>query len=200
MTVSDLSRPDWARTSASPFCERSRLGHRRWMTSRLAGRSNYAQVRTPKEVGVPVGRRRAHAGGMTTDNKAIVREFIDRLFTEGDLSVLDALAAPDYVDHDPPFGGRGTVDGWRAIAAMIRDAFPDWHSDLHALYAEGDIVVERFTASGTHKGEIFGLPPSETVCALAGINIFRVRGGKIVERWGRVDELGMLRQLGVVSA
>jgi steroid delta-isomerase-like uncharacterized protein len=137
---------------------------------------------------------------MTTDNKAIVKEFIDRLFTESDVSVLDELVAPDYVDHDPPFGGTGTVDGWRGMATMIRDAFPDWHSDLHALHAEGDIVVERFTASGTHKGEIFGIPPSGTVCTLAGINIFRVRDGKIVERWGRVDELGMLRQLGVVPA
>ena len=137
---------------------------------------------------------------MTTDNKTIVKEFIDRLFTDGDLSVLDELAVPDYIDHDPPFGGTGTVDGWRAMAIMIRDAFPDWHSDLHALYAEDDIVVERFTASGTHKGEIFGIPASQTVCALPGINIFRVRDGKIVERWGRVDELGMLRQLGVVRA
>jgi predicted ester cyclase len=83
---------------------------------------------------------------------------------------------------------------------MIRDAFPDWHSDLDALYAEDDIVVERFTASGTHTGEIFGLPASKTVCSLGGINIFRVHDGKIVERWGRVDELGMLRQLGVVPA
>jgi predicted ester cyclase len=165
-----------------------------------AGWTDCAQVTTPKEVGVPMARRRAQAGRMTTDNKAIVKEFIDRLFTAGDVSVLDELAAPDYVDHDPPFGGTGTVEGWRAMATMIRDAFPDWHSDLHALHAEGDIVVERFSASGTHKGEIFGIPPSETVCTLAGINIFRVRDGKVVERWGRVDELGMLRQLDVVSA
>jgi predicted ester cyclase len=137
---------------------------------------------------------------MTPDNKAIVKEFIDRLFTEGDTSVLDELVVPDFVDHDPPFGGTGTVDGWRAMATMIRDAFPDWHSDLHALYAEDDIVVERFTASGIHKGEIFGIQPSETVCRLPGINIFRVRDGKIVERWGRVDELAMLRQLGVIPA
>ena len=137
---------------------------------------------------------------MTTDNKAIVKSFIDRLFSAGDVSALDELAAPDYVDHDPPFGAAGTVDGWKAMATMIRDAFPDWHSDLHALYAEGDIVVERFTASGTHKGEIFGTAPSESVCTLAGINIFRLRDGKIVERWGRVDELGMLRQLDVVPA
>src|SRR5207244_4478373 len=62
----------------------------------------------PKEVGVPMVRRGAHAGPMTTDNKTIVKEFIDRLFTEDDVSVLDELAAPDYVDHDPPFGGMGS--------------------------------------------------------------------------------------------
>ena len=135
---------------------------------------------------------------MTTDNKAIVKEFIDRLFTDDDPSVLNELAGPNYVDHDPPFGGTGTVDGWRAMAAMIRNAFPDWHSDLHAMYAEDDIVVERFTASGTHRGEIFGIPASGATCRLPGINIFRVRDGKVVERWGRLDELGMMRQLGVV--
>jgi predicted ester cyclase len=135
---------------------------------------------------------------MSTDNKAIVKDFIDRLFTEGDLSALDDLAAPDYVDHDPPFGATGTVEGWRSMAAMIRAGFPDWHSDVHALYAEGDIVVERFTASGTHEGEAFGVAPRGETCTLAGINIFRLRDGKIVERWGRVDELGMMRQLDVV--
>jgi steroid delta-isomerase-like uncharacterized protein len=149
---------------------------------------------------VVIAFRPAHPGGMGTDNKAIVKEFIDRLFTTGDVSALDELAAAEYVDHDPPFGGTGTVAGWRAMATMIRDAFPDWRSDLHALYADGDIVVERFTASGTHKGEIFGIPPSGAVCTLPGINVFRIHNGKIVERWGRVDELGMMRQLGVVPS
>ena len=154
----------------------------------------------PKEVGVSRRGREAHARHMSIDEKATVKEFIDRLFTDGDVSVLEELVAPEYVDHDPPFGATGTVEGWRAMATMIRDAFPDWHSELHALYAEGDVVAERFTASGTHKGEIFGVPPSGTVCSLPGINVFRIRDGKIVERWGRVDELGLLRQLGVVSA
>jgi predicted ester cyclase len=137
---------------------------------------------------------------MTTDNKAIVKEFIDRLFTEGDLSAIDDLTGTDYVDHDPPFGADGTREGMRQVGARIRGAFPDWHSDLHALYAEGDIVVERFTASGTQKGEAFGVAPTEKICTLAGINIFRVSDGKIVERWGRLDELGLLRDLGVVPA
>ena len=67
------------------------------------------------------------------------------------------------------------------------------------LSGEGDLVVEHFTASGTQEGEIFGVPPSGHTVALPGINIWRVRDGRIVERWGRLDELGLLRQLGLVN-
>jgi predicted ester cyclase len=79
------------------------------------------------------------------------------------------------------------------------DAFPDWHSDVELLIGEGDIVVERFTASGSHRGEIFGVAPSGRSISLSGINIFRVRDGRIVERWGRLDELGLFRQLGLAE-
>jgi predicted ester cyclase len=61
------------------------------------------------------------------------------------------------------------------------------------------MVVEAFTASGTHQGELFGVPPSGRAASMPGINIWRLRDGRIVERWGRLDELGLFRQLGLVS-
>jgi predicted ester cyclase len=82
---------------------------------------------------------------------------------------------------------------------MFRGAFPDWHSEVHLLVGEGDIIVERFTASGTHRGEMFGVAASGKVISLPGINIFRIRDGRIVERWGRLDELGLFRQLGLAG-
>ena len=83
---------------------------------------------------------------------------------------------------------------------MFRSVFPDWHSNMHQLVAEDDIVVERFTASGTHTGDdIMGVAPSGATVTLPGINIFRLRDGRIVERWGRLDDLGFLRQLGVAE-
>ena len=137
---------------------------------------------------------------MTTieQNKTIVREFIDRLFTKGDLGAVDAFLAEDFVNHDPPFGAPADREGMRAAGAMFRAAFPDWHSDCGLLIGEGDLVVEQFTASGTQRGEIMGAAATGRAVTLSGINVFRVRDGRIVERWGRLDDLGLLTQLGLV--
>lgn len=136
---------------------------------------------------------------MDNQNKNLVDAFIQELFTKGDLDAVDRHLHPDYVDHDPPTPGVPTREGMRTAAAVFRQALPDWHSDLLQLVAEGDTVVERFRASGTHTGApLMGVPATGRTLVLDGINIFRIEDGRIVERWGRVDELGLLRQLGLV--
>ena len=134
----------------------------------------------------------------TEQNKTIVSEFIQALFTEGDLNAVDDYLAEDFVNNDPPFGASADREGMRSAGALFRSVFPDWHSDLELLVAEGDIVVERFTAKGTHTGApIMGVAASGEAVAMAGVNIFRLRDGRIVERWGRLDDLGFRRQLGL---
>jgi len=132
-------------------------------------------------------------------NKTVVKDFIDGLFTKGDLGAVDTHLAADFINHDPPFGVTPDREGMRDAGSMMRAAFPDWHSDLHALIAEGDLVVERFTAGGTQRGEVMGVPPTGKTVSLPGINIWRLRDGLIVERWGRLDDLGFREQLGVAS-
>jgi steroid delta-isomerase-like uncharacterized protein len=133
-----------------------------------------------------------------TTNKALVTEFIDALFTRGELDAVDRYLAPGFVNHDPFPGFAADREGFRRIGQVFRHGFPDWHSRLEALIAEGDLVTERFTARGTHQGEVMGVPPTGREVVLAGINIFRVQDGKLVERWGRTDDLGLLQQLGIV--
>lgn len=139
---------------------------------------------------------------MTTDritrNKQLVEAFIQELFSKGDLDAVDCYLDPNFVNHDPPFpGAPDGPEGMRQAAAMFRQALPDWRSEVDQLIAEGDIVVERFTASGTHHGELMGAQPTGKTIVLPGINVFRIDGDRIVERWGRLDELGLLRQLGL---
>jgi steroid delta-isomerase-like uncharacterized protein len=133
-----------------------------------------------------------------TRNKQIVDAFIQELFSKGDLEAVDRYLAPGFVDHDPPVPGVAGAEGMRRAAVMFRQAFPDWHSEVTRLVAEGDIVVEQFTAQGTHRGALMGAEPTGETVVLAGINVFRIDGDLIVERWGRLDEAGLLRQLGLI--
>ena len=93
---------------------------------------------------------------------------------------------------------RLTGEGYKQFFAMTHSAFPDFHSTLEDMFAEGDKVVQRFTARGTHKGEFMGIPPTGKQVTITGIAIHRITGGKIVEDWVNMDMLGMMVQLGVV--
>lgn len=132
-----------------------------------------------------------------TANERLVDAFIQELFTHGDLTAVDRYLSPAFVNHDPPFpGGPDDREGMRQAAVLFRTACPDWHSDLEQLVEEGDVVVERFTARGTRTGELMGAPANGEPLELKGINIFRIEGDRIVERWGRLDEKGLADQLG----
>jgi steroid delta-isomerase-like uncharacterized protein len=149
-------------------------------------------------------RDRLHDLAMTTDrttaNKQLVDAFIQELFTKGDLDAVERYLDPGLINHDPPFpGAPDGPEGMRQAAVMFRQALPDWHSEVEQLIAEGDIVVERFTASGTHRGDLMGVPPTGKVVVLRGIQMFRIENDKIVERWGRLDEVGLMRQLGLAQ-
>jgi predicted ester cyclase len=142
------------------------------------------------------------ATDLTSANKQLVGDFIQDLFTRGDLTAVDRYLDPAFVNHDPPYpGAPGGAEGMRSAAAMFRAAFPDWRSDLDQLVAEGDVVVERFTASGTHTGTaVFGAEPSGRRIVLPGVNIFRVVGGRIVERRGFLDTITLMSGLGLLPA
>jgi predicted ester cyclase len=140
-------------------------------------------------------------GGMTsTNNKQIVEEFTSALFSYGDLTAVDRYLDPAFVNHDPPLpNSPDGPEGLRQVAELFRHAFPDWRSDGQHLIAEGDLVAEHFVAHGTHRGSVMGESPTGHNVVLRGINIFRITDGKIAERWGRLDDLGLLQQLGLAQ-
>ena len=144
----------------------------------------------------------ADDGGMTTatHNKQLVEEFITALFTDGDLTAVDRYLDPEFIDHDPPLpNAPDGPESVRQAAAQFRQAFPDWRSDVQHMIGEGDLVVEHFRAHGTHRGSVIGESPTGHDVVLRGVNIFRITDGKLVERWGRLDDLGLLQQLGLAQ-
>ena len=138
---------------------------------------------------------------MSEENKALVRRFLEEAFNKGNLGVVDEICASDYVLHDPasPEEIRGP-EGIKGFVQMYRSAFPDSHITLEDLIAEGDKVVSRWTARGTHQGELFGIPPSGNQVEVSGITISRFEGGKFVEDWSNSDTLGLMQQIGAVPS
>jgi predicted ester cyclase len=135
---------------------------------------------------------------MSKENKVIALRLIEEGFNAGNLHVFDELVADSFVNHNPGFGLPPTLDGWKQSAAGMRAAFPDMHVHVEDQIAEGDLVVGRFTAHGTHQGELMGIPATGKGVTVGGIYILRFAGGKIVERWEEADFMGMMVQLGVI--
>jgi predicted ester cyclase len=106
----------------------------------------------------------------------------------------------EAVERGLPGGDSDGPEGLRHVTALFRQAFPDWRNDDLHLIAEGDLVAEHFRAHGTHRGSVMGETPTGHDVVLRGVNIFRITDGKIVERCGRLDDLGLLDQLGLAQA
>jgi steroid delta-isomerase-like uncharacterized protein len=138
---------------------------------------------------------------MSDKNKAIVRRSFEDLFTRGDLSAADDIFATNYIGHDPalPSDIHG-VEEFKSFVRMYRSAFPDLQLTVEEQIAEDDMVVTRFRARGTHRGELMGIPPTGNKVAITGISIDRMVDGKSAESWTNYDVMSMMRQLGVLPA
>ncbi|WP_433632504.1 ester cyclase [Halomicrococcus sp. NG-SE-24] len=135
------------------------------------------------------------------ENKELVRRDPEEIWSEGNVDVVDEIYAEDFVLHDPssPDGTRGREE-YREYAAAYRDAFPDAEYVVEELVAEGDAVAMRYTARGTHEGELMGIEPTGEEVTVTGMELYHVDDGKITEMWTNYDALGVLRQLGVVPS
>lgn len=137
---------------------------------------------------------------MSEQNKALIRRLFAEDINPGNAAVAAEIIHPDFHDHTNPPEMQHGLDGHNAIVALFRTAFTDmwWH--IHEMIAEGDKVVVRTTMEATHTGEFFGIPPTDKRVSLDGIHILRIADGRIAEHWGNNDDLGMMRQLGVIPS
>ncbi len=138
---------------------------------------------------------------MSEENKAVVRRFnelVEGYWRTGDTDAFDEVIAPDFVHHAP--GLPPDLEGMKQALPMFRAAFPDMRLTVEEMIAEGDKVVDRVTVRGTHEGELMGIPASGKQVEFMETHISRIADGKIVERWGQWDAMGMMQQIGAVPA
>lgn len=137
---------------------------------------------------------------MSEDNKARIREFIDRVLTAGEIDATGDYFHGDVVE-EVPFPGQGPgLQGLKETLTRFRQAFPDWQWRVEEQIAEGNNVLTRFIWSGTHQGEFLGIPATNRVVRVWGMVIDRFEERKVKSTRILLDTLSLMQQLGVVPA
>ena len=150
----------------------------------------------------------------TEDNKALVRRFYEEVWDQGNVAAVDELIAENIVLHydypaDTPQPAENQLglglEKIKHYVSQLRTTFPDYHFTVELQVTEGDLVVTRGTARGTHQGEYWGLTfqdirPTEKKVTWTETAIDRIVDGKIVENWINEDALGRLQQIGALPA
>ena len=129
-------------------------------------------------------------------NRIIARRIYDEVMGKGNLKVIDELFAPNFVDHSLNSGKAGIKDVKNAFLEF-KYAFPDGRAEIKDMLADGDKVVTRFIWHATHEGEFMGVAPTGKKVSINVIDVFLIKNGKLLERWGVEDNLSMWQQLGV---
>ena len=132
-------------------------------------------------------------------NKALARRLLDEAFNAGKIDVVDELVTTDFVNHDAalpealigPDAAKASIQGYRS-------AFPDLRITIEEQIADDQGVATRWSAKGTHQGDLMGMAPTGKQATVTGITLDRIVDGRIAESWTNWDTLGMLQQLGVV--
>lgn len=135
----------------------------------------------------------------TDQKKAILRQFLREVWSEGNVEAAGKYVAPRYViHHDPgdPWEGK-TLDlgGYKQRVEVSRAPFPDQHFDVQELFADGGSVVVTWRWTATHKGDFPGFPASGKRIKMSGATVYYFDGSLITGHWQIVDRLGVYRQL-----
>ena len=129
-----------------------------------------------------------------TNNKEVIINYSNALWKERDLSVIDELLSPDAKIHSP-FSTLQGIQTMHDIVEKWLTAFPDLEITWDEFIAEGDKVVSRWTAIGTHLGGFFETKPTHKEITYSGVTIYRLKQGKIVDYRALVDVHAILSQL-----
>ncbi|MEE7441882.1 ester cyclase [Methylobacterium oryzae] len=136
---------------------------------------------------------------MSRETSIQATEKFGELVNTGRFDAFPEVVAPDCQDHDPAPGQHMGPEGYQVFFTQLRSAFPDMQVEVKKLVADGDSVAFAYTLTGTHQGDFNGHKPTGKAIKVRGMQIGRFVDGKMVERWGSSDELGILKQIGAIE-
>lgn len=137
---------------------------------------------------------------MSAAMKSVTEQFFGAIFSQGQLALIEQVASPNHILHIPAGPDVQGQEGLRQFVTLYRTAFPDLRFIIEDQLIEGDKIVARWTAQGTQQGPLQGIPPTGKAVKVTGITISRIVDGKMTEGWVNWDMLGVLHQIGAISA
>jgi len=132
-------------------------------------------------------------------NTILARRYLEEVIHQGNVAAIDDSMPTNHRltwpgSPSPMYG----PEGFKHLLIIYASAFPDLHWTTEEVMAQGETVVARLRAHGTHQRELMGMPPTGKHLTWTETHIFRVAGGKLVEHWTNLDQVGMLQQIGVL--
>ena len=134
----------------------------------------------------------------TEKNKLLIRRYIEEVVNTGNVDDLASFISPDYIESHDQTGQSSGLEGAKKHILGVRQTYPDLHVTVEQQIAEGDWVVSRITARGTHLGTWLGMKPTGKRVEFTGVNVDRVIDGLIVEHGGAANLLGPLLEIGAI--
>ena len=133
------------------------------------------------------------------DNKTIIRQYVERIENTGDVSIIHEFISQDYTEvyegERYPIGIQGAIDH----VLGVRRVFPDLNITVENQISEGEWVVTIYSVTGTFKDEWFGMKPTGKPITFTGVNVDRIKDGKIIEHGGAVNLFDPLLKAGVID-
>lgn len=145
----------------------------------------------------------ANTGNATADslrmaNEEMAKQFVDEVFNKGNMAFIDEHTATDFVEHTPSPGQEQGIESFKKFVAAWRAAMPDLKFAVNEVVSEGDLVAIHVTQSGTMQGDLFGPAAKGKRMDVSGIDLVRIKDGKMTEHWGYYEEAKMFTQLGLM--
>lgn len=133
-------------------------------------------------------------------NKVVVRHWIEEVFGQGNMAVMEEVCAPNHMMHEPGSPDLQGIEALKQRVLTFRNAFSNLHITVEEIVAEKDSVAARWTFQGTHQSPLLGIPPTGRYVTAQEITLHRLAGGKIIESWFNSDIFGLLQQLRVIPS
>jgi predicted ester cyclase len=133
-----------------------------------------------------------------SEQQALVERLFDEVINRGNLELADELFASDYVDHGPMGEVRG-IEAFKEVVRMWRAAAPDVHCAIENWFESGEMAAWNVHVTGTHTGEMMGVPATGRSFEYVTPNIGRFANGKAAEHWADQGMFQFLTQVGALE-